>query len=190
MNTATNVSAGKPKIGGAIFRAPLGTALPTNATVALNAAFKGLGFVSDAGLTNSAGITSNDVKSWGGNTVMSVVEDRADKYRFTAIEALNPEVLKAFYGDDNVSGELATGITVQQNLKEPGTYSWVFDMIMRNGALKRIVLPAAELSETGDIVYVDNQPVGYPMTLTATPDEQDNTHYEYIQRPAAAGGTT
>ena len=39
MSTVTNVSVGKPKIGGAIFRAPLGTTLPTTADATLNSAF-------------------------------------------------------------------------------------------------------------------------------------------------------
>ena len=38
-NNASNVAAGKPKIGGAVYRAPSGTAVPTDATTALTAAF-------------------------------------------------------------------------------------------------------------------------------------------------------
>ena len=47
--TATNVTVGKPKVGGAVHWAPLGTALPTSATEALNAAFVDLGYVSEDG---------------------------------------------------------------------------------------------------------------------------------------------
>ena len=44
MSDAKNVSAGKPKIGGAIFRAPHGTTLPTDTAAALDPAFKALGY--------------------------------------------------------------------------------------------------------------------------------------------------
>ena len=53
MSTATNVSTGKPKVGGAIYRAPLGTALPTDAKTALTEVYKNLGYASDAGVVNS-----------------------------------------------------------------------------------------------------------------------------------------
>ena len=42
MADAKLVTVSKPKVGGAVWRAPLGTTLPTDATTALDKAFKSL----------------------------------------------------------------------------------------------------------------------------------------------------
>lgn len=174
-----NVSAGKPKIGGAIFRAPLGTKLPEDAKTALDAAFKELGYCSDDGVTNSNSPETDNVKAWGGDTVLDLQTSKEDSFQYKLIEITNVEVLKAVYGDDNVTGTLDTGITVKANSNEAESCAWVFDMILKN-AIKRIVVPSASVTEVADIVYKDSEAIGYETTIKATPDSSGNTHYEYI----------
>lgn len=180
MSDASNVSVGKPKVGGAIYRAPLGTALPKDAVTALDEAFKGLGYVDENGLTNSNSSESSSIKAWGGDTVANPQGSKEDKFKFTLIESLNVEVLKTVNGDDNVTGTLEEGITVKSNNTEKGNFSWVVDMILKGGVLKRIVVPSASVTAVGDVTYKDNGVIGYETTITAEADTEGNTHYEYM----------
>lgn len=185
MPDAKNVTAGKPKVGGAVFRAPLGTALPTDATTALNEAFKAQGNCSDDGMTNANSPATEAIKAWGGEVVLNPQTEKPDTFKLTLIEALDAEVLKTIYGDKNVTGTLATGITVKANREEHEECCWVVDMVMKGGAAKRVVIPCGKIIEVGEIVYKDNAAVGYPITISAHPDANGNTHYEYIKEAAA-----
>jgi len=180
MSNVNEVTVGKPKIGGAIHRAVLGTTVPTDAKSALDAAFKSLGYCDESGLVNAGDIETTEHKAWGGDVVMTSQTKKSDKFTFTLIEAMNPDVLKAVHGDKNVTGTLAEGITVKVNSDDQKACAWVVDMVMRNGALKRVVIPDATVTEIGEVTYNDNVPVGYKITLTAVPDATGNTHYEYI----------
>ena len=179
MANSTLVVAGKPKVGGAIWSAPLGTALPTDATTALNAAFKDLGYVSDDGLTNELTTDTEEIKAWGGDTVLTAQTGTSDTFTYKLIESLNIEVLKEVYGASNVTGTLATGIKISVNSKEKIDHVIVVETAVRD-KFKRIVLPTAKIKEMAEITYVDGDPVGYEVTVQALPDSSGNTHYEYI----------
>lgn len=180
MAEVTQVTAGKPKVGGHIFRAPVGTALPTDATTALNVAFKDMGYASEDGLTNSNSPESTVIHAWGGTPVLTIQESKEDTFGLTFISAENVEVQKMVYGASNVTGtDVSTGLEVKANATELEEYSYVIETIARGNIAHRIVIPSAKPTEIGEIVYSDTEALGYEVTLGCTADANGNTHYEY-----------
>lgn len=182
MPNVSHVTAGKPKTGGHVWRAPLGTTLPTNAIDELSSAFVDMGYISEDGVTNSNSPESTTINAWGGTPVLRIQESKDDTFSLTFISSMNIEVQKMVYGDKNVHGtDIATGISVQSNAKELEEYVYVIDMIARDYAAHRVVIPSAKPTEIGDITYTDSDVVGYEVTLGCTADSQGNTHYDYWQ---------
>lgn len=180
MATTSNVTAGKPKIGGAVSVAAVGATLPTDAVTALAEAFANLGYISEDGMTQAITRDSENIKAWGGDTVMTTQTDFGETFQFSLIEAMSLDVRKAVYGDANVTGTLAAGMVTTVNSAELAEHSWVIDLVY-NGAVSRIVIPNGKVTEIGDITYADGEPVGYELTITALPDANGNCSYEYTK---------
>ena len=179
MPSVANVSAGKPKVSGAVFRAVLGSTLPTDATTSLDAAFKELGYVSEDGVSNNNSPSSDNVKAWGGATVLVLQNEKTDEWTLTLIESLNENVLKTIYGDSKVTVAGST-ITVQATADQLAEAAYVIEMSLKGGAMKRVVIPDGAISEVGEVVYKDDEPIGYEITINALPNSSGVTHYEYI----------
>ena len=189
MNNAGNVTAGKPRVGGSIFIAPLGTTNPVDPISDLSSDWLPLGYISEDGVTNNNTPESDTVKAWGGDTVLNLQTSKDDKFTFKMIESMNVNVLKTVYGSDNVTEENGL-ITITANAKIPESFAWVIDMVLKGDILKRIIIPNASITEIGEISYTDSDAVGYEITLTAVPDGDGNTHYELLEDASGEVGYT
>ena len=158
-NTVSNVGVGKPKVGGAVFVAPKGTALPTSASEELNEAYKCLGYISEDGIT--------------------VSESREKSVKFTAIESENETALKVRYGTANVTkGELGA-LTVKHNSVELDHWAMVIDMATSKDRVTRLCYPDAYASETEDITYKDSESIGLGVTMACLPGDDGDVCKEY-----------
>lgn len=180
MNDSSNVSTGKPKIGGAIFVAPKGTAVPVDATTALAAAFVNLGYVSEDGLTNTIATDTNDTKAWGGDTVLTQQTSYKETFSFGLIE-IKEAALAQYYGPENISVDGSGNITVHHNSKELPEQVAVIETVLADGRIKRTVIEKAKMSDrSGDITYTDGDPITYPIVWDAKPNTAGDTAVDYI----------
>ena len=179
-NNAANVTPGKPKVGGAISVAPIGTALPADAVTALAEAYKCLGYVSEDGLTNNNTTDFDNVRAWGGDVVMCLPGEYTDEYHWTLLEVLSEYVQKFIRGADNVTVDSESGaMTIKANNKELPEQVIVIEMLFHGRAVRHVI-PRGVITERGEVEFSDDNAVGYEVTVTALPDSSGNTHYEYI----------
>ena len=85
-NNKKNVSLGKPKKTGCLYYAPAGTALPTDATTALPAAYTCVGYLSEDGVTNATDTDTTDINEMGGIKVLSEISGYGETWQFNMIE--------------------------------------------------------------------------------------------------------
>jgi len=180
MNNSSNVSTGKPKVGGAIFVAPAGTAVPTDANTPLAGDFVNLGYVSEDGLTNTVETDTNDTQAWGGDTVLSEQTTYKETFSFGLIET-KEAALAQYYGPENVEVDGAGAIKVRHNGRTLPEQVAVVETVMSDGRVKRTVIEKAKMSDrSGDVTYTDGDPVTYPIVWNAKPNADGDTAIDYI----------
>lgn len=183
---ADNVSFGKPKATGAVYVAPAGTTVPTTAWESLDAAFKNMGYVSEDGLVNSVEADTENVNAWGGDLVLVGQTTFTEMFTVNLLET-QAEALKVYYGEDNVVEEGDGSLTVTQTSEMLPNVVVVFDLVMTGGRIKRIVIANAQIADrSGEITYVDGEPITYPAQFVAYPDANGQTHVEYIATPLSS----
>lgn len=191
--SSANVTFSKPGTSanksGYIWVAPRGTAVPTDATTELDAAFVGLGYLSEDGLTEPASFEpGDDIVAAGGDTVAQADPTFSKKWTGTCIEALNEDLLKVAYGSDNVTVTDATDtedgvITVKEQAGDLEHHVIVIDEMLKGGRKRRNVMADSTFLITGDISHVHTALVNFEFTITAYPTADHPAQTQYITIP-------
>lgn len=182
-NSKENVSATKPKIGGAIWYAETDATMPTDADTALGNGWNCVGYISEDGVKVTITRTNEQIKAWGGDVVDESQTEYKEEYEFTMIEFLNPNVLKVGYGDDAVTGtDLTTGISVSSSSEELPEKAWVIEKVLKGNVAMRTVIPSAKVIEIGEIDFNDSNAAGLNVKLSAHPDTGGKYHHDYFKK--------
>lgn len=182
MADKNKVISGKPKIGGAVFRAPLGTALPTDARTPLTAAFKELGYVSSDGWTRQINKAYETINAWGGDEVNKSRTEHGVGFSMTLIEDLNAETQKAKWGTAAVTATAATAthgnlITVEYEGADTEAAVWVFDMDDQGKLHRTVFANAVDTTESFEQTFSDGDVIGLPFEMTAYKDTTSGTYF-------------
>lgn len=178
-NNQANVSAGKGVKGGYIFSAPVGTTLPTDIKTKLDQAFKCLGFISEDGYVETVDEDSDDIVDMNGDIMDSTNSNHVESAQFTLAE-IKAETLKRMYGAANVTD--ADGIiTVKHNAESHDAFSYILELVLKNGRRWRKVVPQGKSSELDDLTVASSELCQRALTIKYMTDEQGNTCYDYYE---------
>ena len=178
--SARNVAVGRPnlEVSGGILVAPTGSARPEDAETALDAAYVPLGYVGEDGVTETSERSTEVIRAWGGVKVRTVQTEYGCSISLTLIESRRAETLRAVFGEENVSVG-AGGITVKRNEKVLPHRQWVIDMKDGEHA-RRLDVGYGQITEVGDITYVDGEAISYEVTISCDPDDNGDSLIEYL----------
>lgn len=152
------------KVTGAIFIAPTTAVLPTDATTALAATFKCIGFTSEDGITISEESSSKQLRAWEGRSVVrNQRTEYTEKIKFTPVEC-NEDVAKLMWGDDKVTAGTGGALTIKHHGETLEPVLCVIEAVPYAGAVARYCAKV-QLTERGDMTGNGDDPSGRELTF-------------------------
>ena len=185
VTSSRNVAVGKPDlaVSGGLLVAPLGTPRPTSHTDPFDAAYVSAGYLSADGVTESSERSTEVIRAWGGDKVRTVQTEYGTTLTLTLIESRRAEALQLVFGDDNVAVENGT-VTVKRNSKVLPHRQFIIAMLDGENS-SHLDVGYGQVTEVGDITYVDGEAISYELTISCDPDENGDT---LLERKAADEG--
>ena len=154
---------------GMFFHAPADTALPTDPTATLDAAWTHVGDVSDAGITLELSKSTTNLRNWA-NAVKRVIMTEHSETIQAPIMDTTEESLKTVVGADNVSvsNNVITVNLSAGNLPPEEAFLWV----MKDGDdMMMIGCSRGQVSSVDNVTFAPGDPIRWTPTITAMGEE-------------------
>lgn len=153
---------------GAVYFMPTGTTAPTTALTALPGAARNAGYISEDGVTEAYEEDTTEIKAWqNGTVVRTITSSSASTLHFKIIET-NKNSLELFHKGDTVVTDGGTGFKIDVTAPVSERRSFILD-VLDGSKHVRLYVPSGEVTERGEVNYVNTDAVGYEVTITCYP---------------------
>jgi len=152
----------KVGVDGVISSADLGSTAPTTVDGVLDAAFTDLGYVSEDGVTETHDRTQEMIRAWqNAQVVRTVTTEGTTTFSFTLLQTSADVVAEYYGGTVAVDGSIVTDPSDERPHR-----AYVIDIVDGTDKIRKYI-PDGQITEVGDIVYANGEPIGYEVTLMA-----------------------
>jgi hypothetical protein len=173
---AIDATAVRVGVSGIIASAVLGTAAPTSAISSL-AAFTDLGYASDAGVTESNGQTVTEIRAWQNAAIVRRNVTEGTVTFKTVLIQTDLNTIAVVYGT-TIAGD---GSIIVTPTNERTHRAFVIDVVDGTETVRNWI-PDGQITELGDVVYANGEPIGYEVTITAYPHASLNSGKGAVQK--------
>lgn len=189
MLDTSNLGIAKGREGGYACVAPAGTDptpyIDMKKTLAeickTDAKLKSLGYISEDGITVATDTDTDDISDWSGTIVASPMSSFAETIEVSFLETRD-SVLKSVYGDANVTADGKGTTTVRHNKNFTSPHLYVFDCVVSETKVKRVIVPNGVIAERDDMEMNNSDLASYAPTIKCLPSDffDGDTMREYI----------
>lgn len=188
MTTTTNdpkrVTTVRGLVGGYMFYAPVGTALPTDNTTSLNPAFVNAGFVSADGWVESVDISTTDgIPDVNGTNVIAPQPDTYTEKITCTLMDISKGALALEYGTKNVT-DVSGKLTVKHNWGNTGEhFAVVLELVLKDDKKWRKVIPDCNVTSLGEVKLNKSTVAGREVELSYSAGSDGSGCFDYIDSP-------
>jgi hypothetical protein len=154
-------------VTGAVYAGPTSATAPTSAISSVPATYNDLGYISEDGVTEAYDEDVQDIQAWqGGAIVRTLISSSKASLSFTMIES-KASTLELFHKGSTME-EITDGYKI--DVKSPNVVRKKFILDVLDGSTHlRIYVPDGEVTERGEITYVNDETISYNVTVTCYP---------------------